>query len=58
MALSFATILFFAESADTYTWIENAPETLFQDFPRLKNVKEVGSHSSVVIVPRYQELRI
>src|SRR5882762_561884 len=31
------------ESADTYTWIENAPETLFQEFPRIKTVKEVSS---------------
>jgi hypothetical protein len=43
------------ESADTYTWIENAPETLFQEFPRIKTVKEVSSHSYVVTIPRYQE---
>jgi len=43
------------ESADTYTWIENAPETLFQEFPRVKKVKDFGSQSFVVIVPRYQE---
>ncbi|HWT88193.1 MAG TPA: hypothetical protein VN454_05270 [Candidatus Angelobacter sp.] len=43
------------ESADTYTWIENAPETLFQEFPRIKAVKEVSSHSYVVAIPRYQE---
>ena len=43
------------ESADTYTWIENAPETLFQEFPRIKTVKEVSSHSYVVAIPRYQE---
>ena len=43
------------ESADTYTWIENAPETLFQEFPRIKAVKEVSSHSYVVTIPRYQE---
>ena len=43
------------ESADTYTWIENAPETLFQEFPQIKTVKEVNSHSYVVTIPRYQE---
>ena len=43
------------ESADTYTWIENAPETLFQEFPRIKAVKEVSSRSYVVAIPRYQE---
>ena len=43
------------ESADTYTWIENAPETLFLEFPQVKQVKEVGPQSYVVIVPRYQE---
>jgi hypothetical protein len=43
------------ESADTYTWIANAPETLFQDFPKIKNVKQVAPQSFVVIIPRYQE---
>jgi hypothetical protein len=43
------------ESADTYTWIDNSPETLFQEFPKIKNVKQVGPQSFVVIIPRYQE---
>ena len=43
------------ESADTHTWIENAPETLFQEFPRVRKVKDVSSHSYVAIIPRYQE---
>jgi hypothetical protein len=44
-----------AEPEETYTWIENAPETLFRDFPRIKNVKQVGPQSFVVSIPRYQE---
>ena len=44
-----------AEPDDTYTWIENAPETLFQEFPRVKKVKDTGPQSYVVIIPRYQE---
>ncbi len=43
------------ESDETYTWIENAPGTLFQEFPRVKNVKQVGPQSFVVSIPRYQE---
>jgi hypothetical protein len=43
------------ESVDTYTWIENATETLLQEFPKIKNVKQVGAQSFVVIIPRYQE---
>jgi hypothetical protein len=44
-----------AESADTYTWIENAPETLFKEFPRVRKIRDVSPQSSVVIIPRYQE---
>ena len=44
-----------AESADTYTWIENAPETLSKEFPRVRKMKDVSPQSSVVIIPRYQE---
>jgi hypothetical protein len=43
------------ESADTYARIENAPESVFQEFPRIKKVKDVGPLSDVVIIPRYQE---
>ena len=44
-----------AESADTHTWIENAPEALFQEFPRVRKAKEVSWQSYVAIIPRYQE---
>lgn len=43
------------ESADTYAWIENVPDTLFVEFPRIKNVKQVAPQSYVVVIPRYQE---
>lgn len=43
------------ESADTYAWIENAPQSLFQEFPRVKIVEETARQSYVVIIPRYQE---
>src|SRR5437879_308515 len=44
-----------AESDETFTWIENTPETLFQELPRIKNVKQAGPQSFVVVIPRYQE---
>jgi len=44
-----------AESDETYTWIESAPATLFQEMSRIKNVKQIGPQSFVVVIPRYQE---
>ena len=44
-----------AESADMFTWIENTPKSVFQEFPRVKKVKEIAPQSYVVIIPRYQE---
>jgi hypothetical protein len=47
------------ESADTYTWIENAPQTIFQEFPRMKvdqeKTKGLSRQSYVAVIPRYQE---
>jgi hypothetical protein len=43
------------ESADTYAWIENAPETIFTQNPRIRKVKDAGPGSYIVIIPRYQE---
>jgi len=43
------------ESADTYAAIENVPDNFFQDFPRIRKVKELQPHSFIVIIPRYQE---
>lgn len=43
------------ESADTYAAIENVPGNFFQDFPRIRKVKELGPRSFIVIIPRYQE---
>ena len=43
------------ESPDTHTWIEHAPETLFQEFPHVKKAKDLSSQSYVAIIPRYQE---
>ena len=59
-AMLFAShVAYGAESDETYTWIENAPETLFRDFPRVKvaqeKAKEASRQSYVVIIPRYQE---
>ena len=48
-----------AESGETYAWIENAPETIFHEFPRIKvdqeKTKALGRQSFVVSIPRYQE---
>jgi len=55
-AMLFAShVTYGTESDETYTWIENAPETLLRDFPRIKNVKQLGPQSFVVSIPRYQE---
>ncbi len=43
------------ESADTYAWIESAPDDLFATLPRIRKVKEVGPGSFIVVIPRYQE---
>jgi hypothetical protein len=43
------------ESADTYAWIENAPQAVFQEFPRVKKFKDLAPHSYLVTIPRYQE---
>jgi hypothetical protein len=43
------------ESADTYAWIENAPQSVFQEFPRVKQFKDLAPHSYLVTIPRYQE---
>ncbi len=43
------------EPADTYAWIDNADESIFQQLPRVKKVKQVGPRAFVVDIPRYQE---
>ncbi len=42
------------EPADTYAWIENAPNDIFAPDSRVREVKTVGPQSFVVILPRYQ----
>ena len=43
------------EPADTYAWIDNADQALFQELPRVKKVKQVGPQAFIVDIPRYQE---
>jgi hypothetical protein len=43
------------ESAETYTVIENVPATLFQEFPQVKKMKDMGPQIFVAVIPRYQE---
>jgi hypothetical protein len=43
------------EPADTYAWIDNANQTLVQQLPRVKIVKQAGPQSFIVDIPRYQE---
>jgi hypothetical protein len=44
------------EPADTYTWIDNASETLLLQLPRVKMVKQVGGPQELIVdIPRYQE---
>ncbi len=44
-----------AESDETHTWIENAPDSAFREFPGIKNVRQIAPQSFVVVIPRYQE---
>jgi hypothetical protein len=44
-----------AESDETYTWLESAPESVFLEFPRVKIIQETARQSYVVSIPRYQE---
>jgi hypothetical protein len=44
-----------AESDETYTWLESAPESVFREFPRVKIIQETARQSYVVSIPRYQE---
>jgi hypothetical protein len=43
------------EDDQTYVWIENAPDSIFAENPRIHKVKDVGPQSSIVTIPRYQE---
>jgi hypothetical protein len=43
------------EPADTYAWIGNANETLLQQLPRAKIVKQAAPQAFIVDLPRYQE---
>jgi hypothetical protein len=43
------------EPADTYAWIGNANEMLFQQVPQVKKVRQAGPQAFIVNIPRYQE---
>jgi hypothetical protein len=43
------------EPTETYAWIDNANESLFQQLPRLKSMRQVGPNAFIVDIPRYQE---
>jgi hypothetical protein len=43
------------EPADTYAWIDNANETLLQQLPRVKILKQAGAQAFILDMPRYQE---
>src|SRR5882757_7494173 len=46
-AMLFAShVTYGAESDETYTWVENVPETLFRDFPRIKVDQEKAQEVS------------
>jgi hypothetical protein len=43
------------EPTETYASVENAPETIFQKYPHIRQVRDLGGGSYVVSIPRYQE---
>jgi hypothetical protein len=58
-AMLFAShVTYGAESEETFTWIDHAPDNLFQELPRVKIVKQLGPsayRAYLVSIPRYQE---
>lgn len=42
------------EPDETFAWIDNADTAIFQQMPRIKLVKQVGSRAFIVDIPRYQ----
>ena len=42
------------EPTETYTWVEKMPESLFQKYPDVRKVKDVGGGTYLVSIPRYQ----
>jgi hypothetical protein len=56
LLIQIATHLTYGEEpADTYAWIDNANETVLQQLPHVKIVKQVGLQAFIVDMPRYQE---
>jgi hypothetical protein len=43
------------EPSDTYAWIDNANESIFEQVSRMRKVKQAGATSFIVDIPRYQE---
>jgi len=43
------------EPTETFAWIENAPEDLPRELPRVKKVRDAGPRAMIVDIPRYQE---
>jgi hypothetical protein len=43
------------EPSDTYAWIDHTSDSVFQQQPRIKKIKQVDSSSFIVDIPRYQE---
>jgi hypothetical protein len=43
------------EPSDTYAWIDNAGPAIWQELPRVKNIRQVGPKAFIVDIPRYQE---
>jgi hypothetical protein len=44
-----------AEPTETYTWVDNMPESLFAKYPEARRVKTGEGRSYLVSIPRYQE---
>jgi hypothetical protein len=43
------------EPADTYAWVDHASDSVLQQQPRIKKIRQVGPSSFIVDIPRYQE---
>jgi len=43
------------EPADTFAWIDKTNESIFEQLPRMKKVRQVGPEAFIVDIPRYQE---
>ncbi len=55
-AMEKASHLSFGHEPDTtFAWVENAPDSLFRELPRIRKIRQTAPGAYIVEAPRYQE---